>query len=237
MATGREPGVRYSWRDVTPPDSSASQAPIRNESGPRTRHRLLNGLCNGTAHLRTGVKMMILKSHPPRRPNEPTENGRPGPRHNTSTICRCALVAVSMAAAALTSTGCAASGSAAPSPPHRAPAPAKAGADLQIVSVRYGRFRPSGAPRPYTALQIRARDADGQIVSERYMQLGPSGGAAIADGGCGLGGRRSGQLSAFAIPMRLRPGTYSFQVRVDASTCRRPDHFESATGTFTVRAR
>lgn len=39
--------VRYSWRDVAPPDSSASQAPIRNESGPRTRHRLLKGLCDG----------------------------------------------------------------------------------------------------------------------------------------------------------------------------------------------
>ncbi len=181
--------------------------------------------------------MIILKSDPPRPPQRADVNRRPGARHNTSATCRCALVAVSMAVAALTSTGCAASGLAAPSPPHQAPATAKAGADLQIVSVRYGRFRPSGAPRPYTALQIRARDADGQIVSERYMQLGPSGGAAIADGGCGLGGRRSGQLSAFAIAMRLRPGTYSFQVRVDASTCRRPDHFESATGTFKVRAR
>ncbi len=190
-----------------------------------------------TAFLRNGAKMIILMSHPPRSPQRADGNGRPGPGHNTNTICRLALVAVSMAAAALTSTGCAASGSAAPSPPHRAPAPAKPGADLQIVSVRYGRFRPSGAPRPYTALQIRARDADGQIVSERYMQLGPGGGAAIADGGCGLGGRRSGQLSAFVIAMRLRPGTYSFQVRVDASTCRRPDHFESAKGSFTVRAR
>src|ERR1700727_2349831 len=40
-----------------------------------------------------------------------------------------------------------------------------------LLSLRYGRFRPSGAPHSYFALRLRARQPRGQILEVRYVEL------------------------------------------------------------------
>lgn len=110
----------------------------------------------------------------------------------------------------------------------------KANAKPRVLSLRYGRFRAAGASHPYTALQIRARDPNGQIVSEDYQQLDPPGGAAHADSGCGLGGKRNGGVETFTIAIKLRPGRYRFRVSVQSSPCGHPGRPGSASRTFPI---
>jgi len=110
----------------------------------------------------------------------------------------------------------------------------RADAKPRVLSLRYGRFRPAGAPHSQTALQIRARDPNGQIVSEDYRQLDPPGGAAYADSGCGLGGKRNGGVETFLIAIKLRPGRYRFRVSVQSSPCGHPGRPGSASRTFRI---
>ncbi len=106
----------------------------------------------------------------------------------------------------------------------------------RVLSVDYGRARPLGASGADYALKIRAYDPDGQIVSEQYSGSGLPG--LVADGGCGLGGSRSGQVETFWVPLsKLRPGTYRFHVTVGDSPCSRNARSESVSRTFTIHAR
>jgi hypothetical protein len=89
----------------------------------------------------------------------------------------------------------------------------------KILSARYGWFKPEGAPKGYHAIRIRARDPDGQIVSMRYS-LRPSNRGAIADGGCGLGGKKTGDAETWYLPMRkLEPGRYVITALAESSDC------------------
>jgi hypothetical protein len=110
----------------------------------------------------------------------------------------------------------------------------------RVLSVTYGRFRPIGAASGYYALSIRASDPDGQIVSWADRQLVESGVSAggVADGGCGLGGRRNGRVYDSPLPIkRLRASIYRFRITVEGSTCARHARPESASRTFTIRVR
>jgi hypothetical protein len=109
-----------------------------------------------------------------------------------------------------------------------------------VLSVAYGKVRPPGATSAYYALSIRASDPDGQIVSWSYRQVvGPAVSVgAVADGSCGLGGRRNGHVYDSELPIkRLRSGTYRFRITVEASTCTRDPERESASRSFTVHVR
>jgi hypothetical protein len=108
----------------------------------------------------------------------------------------------------------------------------------RVLSVNYGTVRPTGATSAYYALRIRASDPDGQIVSWSYRQLGQSGTSAIADGGCGLGGRRNGQVYDSPLPIKkLGAGIHRFRVTVEGSTCTRRAESQSASRTFTIHVR
>lgn len=90
-------------------------------------------------------------------------------------------------------------------------APVQATGKILVLSVRYGKFRPAGAPRAYTALQITARATDGQIVSVAYRQTSPAGGgggviAARADAPCGLGGEARRSNPDVHAAARVAPG-------------------------------
>lgn len=109
-----------------------------------------------------------------------------------------------------------------------------------VLSVAYGKVRPTGASRAYYALIIRALDPDGQIVSWSYRQLVHAGAAVsvIGDGSCGLGGRRNGRVYDSPLPIKkLRPGSYRFRITVEASTCTRDARLASASRTFTIHVR
>jgi hypothetical protein len=108
----------------------------------------------------------------------------------------------------------------------------------RVLSVNYAKVRPTGAASGYYALMMRAADPDGQIVSWAYRQLGQSGMSAIADGGCGIGGRRSGQVYDSPLPIKkLAAGIYRFRVTVEDSTCARRAKSQSASRTFTIHVR
>jgi hypothetical protein len=65
-------------------------------------------------------------------------------------------------------------------------------------------------------LVITARDGAGQVVGVGLE--GPI--ATMADGRCGLGGRRNGQSTRFALPSRrLTQGRYEVTVRLTSSSC------------------
>lgn len=156
--------------------------------------------------------------------------------------CRCALIVMAVAGAGLTNAACGATGYAptgyAPTSNHSR-AHAQTNVKPRVLSVRYGKFRPAGAPRAYTALEIKARIPEGQMIgSVAYQQLDPpgGGGAAIADSACGLGGKRNGQSETFTFPIKRRPGSHRFRVTVESSPCRKPGRPRSTSRTFTVLA-
>jgi hypothetical protein len=112
-----------------------------------------------------------------------------------------------------------------------------------ILSAEYGRTRPPGAERSFYALTVRARDADGQIVGMGYGQVQPpgeppGGPAAVADGGCGLGGKRDGELETWRLPVgRLDSGTYRFAITATSSTCDDDPQLQRTTREFVFRVR
>jgi hypothetical protein len=123
---------------------------------------------------------------------------------------------------------------------HHAARPTSRDEKPRVLSVAYGKVRPTGATRAYYVLSIRASDPDGQIVSWAYRQLVESGTSvgAVGDGGCGLGGRRNGRVYDSPLPIKkLRAGIYRFRITVEASTCTRDAKSDSASRTFTIHVR
>lgn len=157
-----------------------------------------------------------------------------GPDRGRVTVAtpRRALAAVAIYAG----VACGAAGPATASANSRGHAPSSS--KPRVLSVRYGRFRPVGAPRAYTALQITARAADQQIVSVAYQQIDPhgGGGGVIADSPCGLGGKHAGQTETFTLPIKLRPGRYHFRVTVGSSPCAKAGRPQTASRTLTILA-
>ncbi len=168
----------------------------------------------------------------PRRVQRPIRKVGSGRRRVTVATPRRALAAVAVAIYACGAAGCA--GASAGSRAH-----VQVSAKPRVLSVSYGRFRPVGARRAYTALQIRARDADRQIVSVAYQQIDPhgGGGGVIADSPCGLGGKHAGQTETFTLPIRLRSGRYRFRVTVGSSPCSNAGRPRSASRIVTIVAR
>jgi hypothetical protein len=105
-----------------------------------------------------------------------------------------------------------------------------------IHAVEYGRYRPEGADRAYTALRIAARDPNGQVVALKVVNA-KTGGTLWADGGCGLGGKRRGDRTVFTLPLRLSPGRYDLRVTADSSSCDRRRIVEATTSEFRIFVR
>ncbi|MGI8802624.1 MAG: hypothetical protein ACR2KV_10700 [Solirubrobacteraceae bacterium] len=106
-----------------------------------------------------------------------------------------------------------------------------------MVSLRYGKVRPKGAAHAYTALQVTVLPPSGQFVtSVRYQQLDPPHGAAIADAGCGLPGKKRGHVETFTLPVKLHAGRHRFTVTASSSPCGRPGSPQTTTRTLSVLA-
>jgi hypothetical protein len=108
-----------------------------------------------------------------------------------------------------------------------------------LLSAEYGKARPKGAERSFYALTVRARDADGQFIAMEYAQIAPAGGPiGHADGACGLGGKRNGEVETWTLPIRrLEPGTYRFRITATSSTCDAGAQRQRTMREFTVRVR
>jgi hypothetical protein len=93
------------------------------------------------------------------------------------------------------------------------PEPARTAARTKPAGPRLIRFEYRDAQRQ---LVITARDRAGQVIG---LQLdGPI--VLMADGMCGLGGRRNGEATRFVLPARrLTVGRYDFTVRLTSSSC------------------
>ncbi len=95
-----------------------------------------------------------------------------------------------------------------------------------ILTVEYGRFRPKGAERSYTALRVRARDPNGQIVAMEGDAIGH------ADGGCNLGGKRRGDIETWTLPTHLSPGRHRLSISIESSSCDKRRIVEETTSRF-----
>ena len=105
-----------------------------------------------------------------------------------------------------------------------------------IHAVEYGRYRPEGADRSYTALRITTRDPNGQVVALKVVNA-RTGGVLHADGPCGLGGKRRGDRTTFTLPLRLSPRRYALRVTAESSSCDRRRIAEATTSEFRIRVR
>lgn len=103
----------------------------------------------------------------------------------------------------------------------------------QLLSLRYGRFRPRGAPHSYYALKLRVRVPGGQVVETEFSDRRSHFGA-IADSPCGLGGRKSGGVETSYTPTMKRfvRGVQDVHVTVLASSCNRTNETRKASRTF-----
>lgn len=108
----------------------------------------------------------------------------------------------------------------------------------ELLSAKYGRFRPQGAPHPYFALKLRVRVPGGQVVELRYCDE-RSGQCAVADGECGLGGRKNGGVETSYTPVmpRLTRGVHRVHVAVVSSSCNRRNETRQASRTFRLFVR
>lgn len=113
---------------------------------------------------------------------------------------------------------------------HRSPALAAP----NLISLTYGRYRPQGAPQAYLALRLTALEPHGQIVGTQFETGGHH---VIADGRCGIGGRRSGRVVTFYIPFKLSSGIHEVTVTAVGSACTSSTQTRTATRTFRIRAR
>jgi len=170
-----------------------------------------------------------------------TKTGR-APKCFKVATCRRALIVMPVAGAAWTSAACGATAYAptgyVPTSNHSR-AHAQTNATPRVLSVRYGRFRPTGAPRAYTALEIKALIPEGQMIgSVAYEQLDPpgGGGAAIAASTCSLGGKRNDQTETFTLPLKLRPRSHRFRVTLESLPCTKPGRPRSTSRTVTIVA-
>lgn len=106
-----------------------------------------------------------------------------------------------------------------------------------ILSLRYGRFRPRGAPHSYIALELRAREPAGQIIESKFQEL-PSGFVAYGDSRCRLAGHKNGRIETFVMPLerKLARGAHRIGVTVTASPCNRVRATISSSRIFVIRA-
>lgn len=105
----------------------------------------------------------------------------------------------------------------------------------RLISLTYGRYRPPGAPHAYIALRLAALEPHGQIVGTQFKISG--GHVAIADGRCGIGGRRNGQVETFYIPFTLSRGIHEVTVTAAGSACTSSTKARTASRTFRITAR
>jgi hypothetical protein len=103
----------------------------------------------------------------------------------------------------------------------------------RLISLTYGRYRPQGAPHPYLALRLKVLEPHGQVVGTQFET--PGGQAAVADGGCGIGGRRNGQVEIFYMPFKLSAGLHEVTVTATGSACTSNKKTSTATRTFDIR--
>jgi hypothetical protein len=93
-----------------------------------------------------------------------------------------------------------------------------AGAPPELVAARYDDAVRFGATtRP--GLVLRVRDPDGQVVA---ITLEGRGVGSVADGGCGLGGRRTGAIHLWRLPterLRSPDGRQTIDVLLESSPC------------------
>ena len=108
----------------------------------------------------------------------------------------------------------------------------------ELLSLRYGRFRPQGAPHPYFALKLRVRVPDGQVVEIQYCDE-RSRQCAVADAACGLGGRSNGGVETSYMPVMpmFAEGVHRVHVTVVASSCNTTNETRQASRTFTLFVR
>lgn len=104
-----------------------------------------------------------------------------------------------------------------------------------LISLTYGRYRPGGAPHAYLALRLTALEPHGQVVGAQFVTS--AGHVAIGDGGCGLGGRRNGQIETFYMPLKLSSGVHKVAVTVVGAACTASTETRTATRTFRITAR
>lgn len=108
----------------------------------------------------------------------------------------------------------------------------KAPAGPRLLDVRY-LDRPLASESshgPGATLVVKAIDPDGQIVSIGYEIRGLTGGH--ADGGCGLGGKSTGDRETWRLPVRrLVPGRHSISITLNSSSCGSADRIEKSTVT------
>lgn len=111
-----------------------------------------------------------------------------------------------------------------------------------ILSLVYGRFRPLGSPQAYLAFRLRVRQKHGQVVEITYQEVNkggiPSGFLGDVQSRCGIGGRRSGTIETFYLPVeRLRFGVHRIRVVAYGSLCAKNRATRSSTRVFVVEAR
>lgn len=105
----------------------------------------------------------------------------------------------------------------------------------RLISLTYGRYRPQGASHAYLALRLRALEPHGQVIA---TQVETSGGhAVVADGGCDIGGRRSGRVETFYLPLKLSSGVHEVTVTALGSACTAGMRTRTATRMFRIRSR
>jgi hypothetical protein len=119
---------------------------------------------------------------------------------------------------------------------HPAPSP-DATAPPQLMALSYGLFQPPGAPQPYPAFRLTARQANGQIIDVAFQELRNGVGNGVggdADGRCG--GRRNGDVEISYLPLAesLAPGTHHVRVVAYGSRCRKGAAVVSSARTFIV---
>jgi hypothetical protein len=119
-------------------------------------------------------------------------------------------------------------------------APRSATAPPQLRALSYGLFQPPGAPRPYLALRLTARDPKGQIINIAFQEVRNGVGNGIggdAVSRCGIGGRSNGgdEISYLPLGESLSRGTHHVRVVAYGSSCRKGAVVTSSARTFTVR--
>lgn len=91
----------------------------------------------------------------------------------------------------------------------------------RILSVEYGRHRPEGASKAFYGFRVRTGDPDGQVIAMSYQRVDPpSDKLTHFNGGCGLGGKKTGQEQTWTLLTgRLKPGRYRYRITAESSDC------------------
>jgi len=108
----------------------------------------------------------------------------------------------------------------------------------ELLSLRYGRFRPGGAGHAYFAMKLRVYVRGGQVVETDFHEL-PSGFNGVGDSACGIGGRKDGDVETFFVPVMpvFARGIHRVRVTAVASSCSARVATASASRTFRLTVR